>query len=383
VELGRGVPLDLLGHVAIRTEGNGRGLRTLATWARRQQIVRRKKVGLGPRLTPGRDRDVLAYWLEAYFALAVTSSPSSQKVARRDLQTFCAFVLREEGSDERPRWTPRLSRHFQESLRRELVDGKRRYSDRTINRILAHLKTWAKWIHKNAPFPVGDPMEKITLRPVGTGLEIEKALTPAERRRLLDAADVLVRVGGLSRDRSRFGKQEERPRRKGYRPWRNRAIVYTLVDTGMRRAAVAALDLDGVEPKTRTVSAREKGGLTHAYQISREGLEAIAAYIRKERGEDEHGDLPALFLPASNNPNAKERLSAEAINNAWNEVCRYAGVSGRTPHSARHAMGRHLVEKTGNIAAVQRQLGHKNAAYCMQYSRITRAELNQKLDDRE
>jgi len=26
-------------------------------------------------------------------------------------------------------------------------------------------------------------------------------------------------------------------------------------------------------------------------------------------------------------------------------------------------MGRHLIEKTGNIAAVQRQLGHTNAAY--------------------
>lgn len=45
-------------------------------------------------------------------------------------------------------------------------------------------------------------------------------------------------------------------------------------------------------------------------------------------------------------------------------------------------MGRHLIEKTGNIAAVQRQLGHKNAAYSMQYSRITENEINEVLDER-
>ena len=37
------------------------------------------------------------------------------------------------------------------------------------------------------------------------------------------------------------------------------------------------------------------------------------------------------------------------------------------PHDARHAMGPHLIEKTGNIAAVQRQLGHTNAAYSIQH----------------
>jgi site-specific recombinase XerC len=45
-------------------------------------------------------------------------------------------------------------------------------------------------------------------------------------------------------------------------------------------------------------------------------------------------------------------------------------------------MGKHIMQKTGNIAAVQRQLGHKNAAYSMQYSRITSEELCDVLNDR-
>lgn len=45
-------------------------------------------------------------------------------------------------------------------------------------------------------------------------------------------------------------------------------------------------------------------------------------------------------------------------------------------------MGKYLVEKTGNVVAVQRQLGHRNAAYSMQYARITAEELSRALDER-
>jgi hypothetical protein len=45
-------------------------------------------------------------------------------------------------------------------------------------------------------------------------------------------------------------------------------------------------------------------------------------------------------------------------------------------------MGKHIMAKTGNIAAVQQQLGHRQAAYAMQYARSTTTELGRVLDDR-
>ena len=42
-------------------------------------------------------------------------------------------------------------------------------------------------------------MEKIKTAPLGTGPEVERALTPAERRKILDAADYLPVVGGCSK----------------------------------------------------------------------------------------------------------------------------------------------------------------------------------------
>ena len=102
-------------------------------------------------------------------------------------------------------------------------------------------------------------MAKLKLMPVDTGLEVERAITPAERRRILDVADSLPLVGKRSRDRHRY-RSQNRPQRKGYIPWRNRAIVYCLIETGKRRAAVRNLNLKDVDFKKHSVSIEGKGG---------------------------------------------------------------------------------------------------------------------------
>src|SRR5512132_1205406 len=332
--------------------------------------------------------DSLAAWLAAYFAVEVTTAASSRAVQRRDLGCFLAFMQAEEGSDDRSLWTSRLSRAFLDALHKELhADGSRRFSDRTIARITAHLKTFAKWIHSLRPFRLGNPTEKLPAAAAGPGLEIERALTEGERRKLLDAADHLPVLGGRSRDRRRCQDIEfadERPRHKSYRPWRNRAIVYALIETGMRRAAVCSLDLSEIDFEGRNVTVREKGGQAHRYKIGKEAVKAIKDYIREERGGDAgmFPKSPALFLPAETVVNSSGRLTPQVVNAVWNEVCRWAQVKGKTPHSARHAMGRHLMHKTHNVAAVQRQLGHKNAAYSLQYARITDKELGEAVNER-
>ena len=82
------------------------------------------------------------------------------------------------------------------------------------------------------------------------------------------------------------------------------------------------------------------------------------------------------------NARSGARLGPHAVNRIWGKVAALAGIADRTPHSARHAMGRHIVSKTGNLAAVQRQLGHKRLDYSAQYARISAAELQDVLDER-
>ena len=329
--------------------------------------------------------DFLKIWMALYFEIEVTTLPSSRKIQERDLRLFLAFMIDQEGTDVRPRWTPRLSADFKRYLTSVIDEkGRRRWGDKTANRILAHVKTFAKWVYKMQPFPLGNPMEKIKGLTVGNSLEIDRAVTPSERRRLLDAADLLPVIGGRSKDRNRYKDMENRPVRKTYRPYRNRAILYTLLETGMRREAVVRIDVAGVDFLRGTITVQEKGRVMQTYSISREGLNAIRDYMEKERAMDEASfSTPALFLPVASVQNKEARLSPWSINQIWNDVFDRAGIEGkRTPHSARHAMGKHIMEKTGNLAAVQKQLGHKNAAYSMQYARITGEELKNVLDDR-
>lgn len=327
--------------------------------------------------------DGLGWWADNYFKHAVTTSELSRKEQRRDINLFIKYMILVEKTDARFRWTPRLSEAFKEQMRAAIKEnGLRHWSDRFVNRVLAHLKTFAKWVNVYRPFPLGNPMLKIRAVPVANSLEIERALTPGERRQILDAADYLTENGGRSKSRQRYVRKE-RPVRKGYRPWRNRAIIYTLVGTGMRRKAVTQIFLADVDFEKKSITVEEKGGTRHKYQINKEGLTAIQDYLEKERGADhEKWKSPALFLSARTNAKGYGQLTSQVINDIWDDVCKVAGVQGRTPHSARHAMGRHIMEKSnGNVSAVQRQLGHKNACYSLQYSRITGDELNAILDE--
>ena len=60
--------------------------------------------------------DSLGWWVAQYFQHAVTTSPASQQVQRRDLGLFLRSMAAEEGTDQRIAWTPRLARAFQQHL---------------------------------------------------------------------------------------------------------------------------------------------------------------------------------------------------------------------------------------------------------------------------
>jgi integrase len=188
----------------------------------------KKKPGYAHLLESGPDN--LTWWMHQFFKYEVSTAPTSRKAQGKDIVYFLVWMNNEEGSNSRLLWSPRLSSFFLEHLR-TIIDEKtsrRLWGDNSIKRILAHLKTFANWVHKHQSFPLGNPMEKITATKISTGLEIERALTKSERRRILDAADQLPVIGGRSRDQKRFRKKE-RPQRKGYRSYRNRAIIYTLI----------------------------------------------------------------------------------------------------------------------------------------------------------
>lgn len=71
----------------------------------------------------------------------------------------------------------------------------------------------------------------------------------------------------------------------------------------MRRAAVRNIDLPDVDFEKRLINVEEKGGRTHGYKISREGISAIKDYVAKERAADfKKWKSYALFLSPATTP---------------------------------------------------------------------------------
>ena len=142
-----------------------------------QNTIRNDIVPLALLLHAGSES--LEAWVAHYFRLAVTTSLASQKVQHRDFALFLRYMQTEEGHTRCMAWTPRLTRDFQRHLQGTLNErGQRYWSDKTMVRVMAHLKTLATWMHSLQPFPSGHPMAKIKLPAVGSSLRDRACVNP-------------------------------------------------------------------------------------------------------------------------------------------------------------------------------------------------------------
>src|SRR5215207_7504739 len=189
--------------------------------------------------------DSLAAWATRYLALAVVGvrSPAvTQKIALH-LDRFVAFFIEAYGHD-------RIST----CLRRDVLAWQKALVDQglapaTINNHLASLSAFTTWVAVQAPtvFPVGDPAKGI--RELGLPPLEPRALTPAQVRSLKNLCDRLERFHRLKGQR--WAKDAAAaPVRAHGRPWRDRAIVYVFLSTGLRREELLDLDLDQLVPRT-------------------------------------------------------------------------------------------------------------------------------------
>lgn len=146
---------------------------------------------------------------------------------------------------------------------------------------------------------------------------------------------------------------------------RNRALLYTLAETGGRISEVLSLNLSDFPPRyldrqeVLRVEVMGKGG--HPYTLRFfDALPAIRAYL-KARGADlkaSRGEVP-LFV--SHSPrHAGQRMSRIV---AWRVVQRAAaalGVKHITPHDFRHWRATQLINAGHSLDVVQEYLGHRS-----------------------
>src|SRR5205085_2776230 len=218
-----------------------------------------------------------------------------------------------------------------------------------------------------------------------------RSLDVDQVRSLKNVCDRLDRFYQLKgRRRNKRSPKMAAPIRAHGRPWRDRAIVYVLLSTGLRREELVDVNLDQVEPHTpealrqarqgRLTRVKGKGKTERTVFLSADARAALADYLEKERPSDLTPTSIALFLSASSIAARGEdgRLSPKAINLILSQIGRWHDaemrdparqISPLRPHDLRHTFAFHLAQATGADAyELERRLGHRSQRYIQRYT---------------
>jgi integrase len=259
----------------------------------------------------------------------------------------------------------------------------------TVNNHLASLSGFASWVQNHDPqlFPKGNPVKGVgelslpPLEPRALSRDQVKSL-----KNLCDRLDTFYRLKG----RRWAGQEQAAPLRTRARPYRDKAIVFVLLSTGLRREELTRLSLDQVEPnspaalrqarKGRISQIQGKGKTERRVFLSKDARLALADYLEIERPLDAVNQSTALFLSAAGLParTSTGELSVRAINRILEQIGRWHDaeqtdptrkISPLCPHDLRHTFAFQLAEVTGADAyELERRLGHRSQRYIQRYT---------------
>lgn len=153
-------------------------------------------------------------------------------------------------------------------------------------------------------------------------------------------------------------------------PTREKALLYLILDSGMRRNEVAQLKLDDVDLPRRMAHVRHGKGDKERWVIFAEkACEALETWIK------ERNALPGinhLFTTKDG-----EAMKPGGIYKAVKRAAIKAGVPAR-PHRLRHTFATNYLDRGGNLHDLQMLMGHESITTTMVYVSVSLEKLRAK-----
>lgn len=332
--------------------------------------------------------DSLQDWIAYYLTMAVDgvrSEEVKQKI-QLHLNRFQAFFEARYGQEAISSCVKRDVVAWQKHLQAQELAAS------TINNHLASLSGFATWVHAQdkTVFVMGDPTKGVGELPLPP-LE-PRALTGEQVQSVKNLCDRLLPYY-RSKGRKWLLSDEEAPLRAKARPWRDRAIVFVLLSTGLRREELVNLNLsqlnpNGVEELRQARRAQingvvGKGKTQRDVFLSLDARRALADYLEKEHADDittETEEETPLFLVAIEAVprRADGRLSSRSVNNILEKIGKWHDadikdearhISPLRPHDLRHTFAFQLAQVTGaDSYELERRLGHQSQRYIQRYT---------------
>jgi site-specific recombinase XerD len=147
---------------------------------------------------------------------------------------------------------------------------------------------------------------------------------------------------------------------------RDRAIVLTLFDCGLRASELLNLDLSDVNPYTGELTVRRgKGGKSRTVYMGQKTRRALRAYLKQR------GNKPGpLFLSRY-----RGRLAYDGLRDIIIRAAKRAAVSPPSLHAFRRACALNLHRNGADLLTIQRVLGHADLTILRRYIKQTAEDL--------
>jgi integrase/recombinase XerD len=312
-------------------------------------------------------RDSLQAWILLYFKVHVMGAPlKTQQAKQRDLERFMRFFEFEVGHDHLDGWTPAVTKHFQQGLTKtvSVVTGKA-YSETTINRVLATLRHFGRWLHQQRPLLAGDPFKGVKDRQVDE--PDWNGLTARQVLRLKAACEQRIKACG----------------RTNQNPLLETAVFYLLLQTGLRESEIVSLDVRQYHHKGLHRVVRHKNKrVSNKVPVPQEAREALERYLESRgNGKIKVDKETPLFLSRYGN-----RLATQDVRRICQRLLKqgtaFLGKEEKfrfTPHMLRHTFLKQVTDKHG-VHFAQQMSGNVSIREIFRYAKPSQQEIDETVE---
>jgi len=150
---------------------------------------------------------------------------------------------------------------------------------------------------------------------------------------------------------------------------RDRAMLLFLLDSGVRRAELVALDVGDVDLQRGIIHVRSgKGGKDRVTFLSDESLRALQKYLRERVNIAPDSPLWLTFT-------THKRLTAQGARMVFRRLSERTGIEHATPHTFRRTCATWCLQRGMNVYQTAAILGHSDITTLKHYLRFTEQNL--------
>jgi integrase/recombinase XerC len=150
-----------------------------------------------------------------------------------------------------------------------------------------------------------------------------------------------------------------------YLGFRDRTILELFYSSGLRISELVALDKAHIDLQSFLIKLKGKGKKERIVPITRNAAHWIKSYL--EHTERQETNTEAVFLNKHGT-----RLSVRSIDRHFKDYLKQSGLAGNaTPHTIRHTIATHWLEKGMDLKTIQMLLGHSSLTATTIYTKVS------------